>query len=96
MGTTAARSPWAGDPHGFAQWLSAAVATRCESEGRGTGALVAAYLHGSAALGGWVAQRSDVDILFVAADDITDQARTAVGDLLLAAGAVVPGSPTPA
>jgi hypothetical protein len=29
--------------------------------------LVAAYLHGSAALGGWIASRSDVDLLFVAA-----------------------------
>ena len=31
------------------------------------GALTAAYLHGSAALGGWNPARSDVDILFVAA-----------------------------
>ena len=29
------------------------------------GALTAAYLHGSAALGGWNAERSDVDVLFV-------------------------------
>ncbi len=33
------------------------------------GALAGAYLHGSAALGGWNADRSDVDILFVTAGD---------------------------
>jgi predicted nucleotidyltransferase len=32
-------------------------------------ALTAAYLHGSAALGGWLGDRSDVDILFVVADE---------------------------
>jgi len=38
---------------------------------RASGGLVqAAYLHGSAALGGWL-PRSDVDILFIAADDAT-------------------------
>lgn len=34
------------------------------------GLVQAAYLHGSAALGGWLPS-SDVDILFIAADDIT-------------------------
>ena len=34
------------------------------------GLLQAAYLHGSAALGGWMPGRSDVDMLFVTADGI--------------------------
>ena len=54
--------------------------------------LAAAYLHGSAALGGWVAERSDVDILFVVADDISDQAARAAGDLLTRSGTDCPGS----
>ena len=41
--------------------------------------LVAAYLHGPAVLGGWVAGRSDVDMLFVAADDISIAAVTRMG-----------------
>jgi streptomycin 3"-adenylyltransferase len=46
------------------------------------GALQAAYLHGSAALGGWVPGRSDVDMLFVAADDISGAAVTRIGEVL--------------
>jgi hypothetical protein len=38
------------------------------------GVLQAAYLHGSAALGGWVPGRSDVDMLFVAADGVSSAA----------------------
>jgi streptomycin 3"-adenylyltransferase len=48
------------------------------------GALRCAYLHGSAALGGWVAERSDVDLLIVVSDDIGGPALSAVGDALLA------------
>jgi hypothetical protein len=62
------------------------------------GALTAAYLHGSAALGGWLADRSDVDILFVVADELAGQAAqagsdplTAVGGLLAHSGARCPG-----
>src|SRR5215469_3738274 len=44
--------------------------------------LAAAYLHGSAALGGWVASRSDVDVLFVVADDVSDAAVAAIADVL--------------
>ena len=43
------------------------------------GLLQAAYLHGSAVLGGWVPGRSDVDMLFVAADDISIAAVTRMG-----------------
>jgi streptomycin 3"-adenylyltransferase len=49
------------------------------------GALAAAYLHGSAALGGWLAERSDVDILFVAGDDLSGQASLAGSGQLEAA-----------
>jgi len=45
-------------------------------------ALTAAYQHGSAVLGGWVAERSDVDMLFVVADDVTDVAVAGAADLL--------------
>lgn len=45
------------------------------------GALAAAYLHGSAALGGWLADRSDVDILFVVPDDLHGEAAQAGGPL---------------
>jgi streptomycin 3"-adenylyltransferase len=55
------------------------------------GELRAAYLHGSAALGGWIASRSDVDLLFVAADGISPAAVAAAGDLLVATGADCPG-----
>ncbi len=73
------------DPLRYAERLAADLAARCD------GALAGAYLHGSAVLGGWVAERSDVDILFVAADDISDHALTAAGDLLLASGDHCPG-----
>jgi nucleotidyltransferase-like protein len=46
------------------------------------GVLQAAYLHGSAALGGWVPGRSDVDVLFVAADGIGRAAVTRMGEVL--------------
>ena len=75
----------AADPVRYAERLTALVADRCG------GALEAAYLHGSAALGGWVAERSDVDILFVVADDIPEAAVSAVASLLAAPGAGGPG-----
>jgi len=54
------------------------------------GALAAAYLHGSAALGGWLADRSDVDILFVVPDHLLDEAAQA-GGLLTRSGPRCPG-----
>jgi len=54
------------------------------------GALAAAYLHGSAALGGWLAGRSDVDILFVVPDDLLGEAAQA-GGLLTRSGRCCPG-----
>lgn len=73
------------EPYRYAGWLASVVNERCG------GALSAAYLHGSAALGGWVAERSDVDVLFVAADDISASAVAAASELLLAASADCPG-----
>ncbi|HUZ52638.1 MAG TPA: hypothetical protein VMU94_08915 [Streptosporangiaceae bacterium] len=77
--------PATAEPLRYACRLTALVADRCG------GALEAAYLHGSAALGGWVAERSDVDILFVVADDIAEPAVTAAASLLAAPDADCPG-----
>ena len=55
------------------------------------GQFLAAYLHGSAALGGWIPGRSDVDVLFVGADDLTGPALSAVARVLAAAGSGCPG-----
>ena len=63
-------------PREYAARLAAAVAAVIGRQ------LVAAYLHGSAALGGWVASRSDVDMLIVVADDVTDGAVAAIADAL--------------
>jgi hypothetical protein len=73
------------DPRCYAERLTAAVAGSCD------GMLIGSYLHGSAALGGWNAQRSDVDVLFVAGDGVTDQTIRAVGRALLDAGTDFPG-----
>ncbi len=75
----------AAEPLRYAGRLTVLVADRC------AGSLEAAYLHGSAALGGWVPERSDVDILFVIADDITGPALTAAAALLAAPGIDCPG-----
>jgi streptomycin 3"-adenylyltransferase len=75
----------AGEPRAFALRLAAAVAERCG------GALLAAYLHGSGALGGWIADRSDVDMLLVAADDIAAPAVATVGEMLVASAPTCPG-----
>src|SRR5262245_17026641 len=55
------------------------------------GALSAAYLHGSAALGGWTAARSDVDILFVASDDLSAAAAARASNALISAADGCPG-----
>lgn len=53
--------------------------------------LLAAYVHGSAALGGWVPGRSDIDILFVAADGTTPACADQVAHVIQTAGAQCPG-----
>lgn len=55
------------------------------------GALKAAYLHGSAVFGGWTAERSDVDILFLTADDLSAAAASRAGQALLSAADGCPG-----
>ncbi len=72
-------------PLRYAERLTGLVADRC-----GDG-IEAAYLHGSAALGGWVAERSDVDILFIVADNLPETAVTTAASLLAAPGADFPG-----
>ena len=54
------------------------------------GELQAAYLHGSATLGGWVPGRSDVDMLFVA-DDVTGNAVERMSRALCNAAGECPG-----
>jgi aminoglycoside adenylyltransferase-like protein len=63
-------------PREYAARLTAAVTAVIGRQ------LAAAYLHGSVALGGWVASRSDVDVLFVVADDVTEAAVAAIADVL--------------
>ncbi len=56
------------------------------------GQLVAAVLHGSAALGGWLPARSDVDVLFVVADTITEMELRRMTVSLLTLADDCPGS----
>jgi streptomycin 3"-adenylyltransferase len=55
------------------------------------GRLVGGYLHGSAALGGWIAARSDVDMLFVLRDDTPRPLVSAVEEVLVAHSRACPG-----
>ncbi len=72
-------------PRAYAATLTAQLAAALD------GALTAAYLHGSAALGGWIPERSDVDILFVVPDDIGAAAAAEAGRTLLSAAVGCPG-----
>jgi hypothetical protein len=77
---SALNSSAAGQPASYAGELARKLDQDCR------GQLVAAVLHGSAALGGWQPSRSDVDVLFVVAITITetDLRRMAVSLLTLA------------
>jgi Domain of unknown function (DUF4111) len=55
------------------------------------GRLPAAYLHGSAVLGGWLPESSDVDVLFVTEDDVCREQVTAVAAVLAAGAPDCPG-----
>jgi Domain of unknown function (DUF4111) len=55
------------------------------------GQVLALYVHGSAVLGGWSAEHSDVDLLLVADDAIDDAALARVGATLAGAGNSCPG-----
>ena len=56
--------------------------------------LRAAYLHGSAVLGGWVPDRSDVDMLFVAEDGARGLDVDALASVLAASAPEGPGRGT--
>ena len=56
------------------------------------GRLRAAYLHGSAVLGGWSPESSDVDMLFVADDGAGGQALEAMASALAAGRPACPGT----
>lgn len=53
--------------------------------------LLAVYLHGSAALGGWVPGRSDIDVLVVVADDTGDASADSMAQAIATAGALCTG-----
>lgn len=72
-------------PREYASRLTAELAGLLDDQ------LTAAYLHGSAALGGWVADRSDVDILVVVARQLPGPAVAATGELLMRSATACPG-----
>ncbi len=53
--------------------------------------LLAVYVHGSAVLGGWTPDRSDVDLLLVAGDEISSAALERVGLALAGTAGACPG-----
>jgi Domain of unknown function (DUF4111) len=71
--------------------LAYARAVTARLEGASDGLLRAAYLHGSAALGGWVPGHSDVDMLLVAENDIGAEAVDRLGQELHGSAAECPG-----
>jgi streptomycin 3"-adenylyltransferase len=56
------------------------------------GMLVGAYLHGSAAMGGWLADRSDVDLLLVVQEDTPAEAVQAIEQTLADNVSACPGT----
>jgi hypothetical protein len=71
---------------GYGRRLAAVV-----DEYVGAGGLVGVYVHGSAALGGFRPERSDVDVLVVVADPVPADRQAALGAALLAAAYPCPG-----
>jgi len=74
-------------PENVLRWAERATglaAAACEE-------LTGAYLHGSAALGGWQPGRSDVDMLFVTGGDLTTPTLGALTKALLGATGDCPG-----
>jgi Domain of unknown function (DUF4111) len=72
----------------YAAQLAADVASVAE---RGGSRLLAAYVHGSVAMGGWIPGRSDIDILFVTADDTLPATADGMAEVIHLAGAHCPG-----
>jgi Domain of unknown function (DUF4111)/Nucleotidyltransferase domain len=58
----------------------------------GAGALVGVYVHGSAVLGGFRPERSDVDVLVVVAEPVAPDREAALGAAVLAAAYPCPGT----
>ncbi|MHB1596140.1 MAG: aminoglycoside adenylyltransferase domain-containing protein [Streptosporangiaceae bacterium] len=77
------RLPDPGPPAEVVDYARVAAARLAERAGP---ALLAAYLHGSAVLGGWTAARSDVDLLFVMEDNAAPADLAAIGAALSDAG----------
>jgi Domain of unknown function (DUF4111) len=76
-------------PHEVATYAG----TLAESIATGSGGrLVGACLHGSAAMGGWLAARSDVDVLFVLQDATPASALLAVEHTLVSNAPACPGT----
>lgn len=74
------------EPASFAQRLGKKLAEDCR------GRLVAAILHGSAVLGGWMPGRSDVDVLFIVADNISEMDLRRMTISLVTLAEACPGS----
>lgn len=68
----------------WAERATGLVAAACDD-------LTGAYLHGSAALGGWQPGRSDVDMLFVTGGDVTARVAGALITALFGAAGDCPG-----
>ena len=71
---------------GYGNRLAAVVDERV-----GAGGLVGVYVHGSAVLGGFRPERSDVDVLVVVANPVPADRQAALGAALLAAAYPCPG-----
>jgi Domain of unknown function (DUF4111)/Nucleotidyltransferase domain len=71
-----------GCPEAVAERLAGDLADRAGDQ------VLAVYLHGSAALGGWVRGRSDVDVLIVTADVTDDASADSMVQAVVAAGLV--------
>ena len=74
------------DPESPAEVVEYVRTAATRLAGRAGPALLAAYLHGSAVLGGWTATRSDVDLLFVLEDSAVPADLAAIGATLSDAG----------
>ena len=75
----------AAQPLKYARGLTSELAAACGER------LLAGYLHGSAVLGGWTEERSDVDVLVIVADDIDVTKIDAAKEILIAAREDCPG-----
>src|SRR5580704_8014509 len=73
-------------PEPMEQAIACAQGLAAGLRDRAGGNLIAVYLHGSAALGGWVPGHSDIDVLIVATDDTGDEIADSMARAVMAAG----------